>query len=86
MIYQGKTLKVRHFGNIPEDSKWVTINSMNIKLVEADVTPTMRENTLVKKAVVVFLEGDSVELYLSEYDLNVLEYVVGFYDLDPIGV
>jgi hypothetical protein len=84
MIYQGKTLKVKHYGETFDESKWVTICPMNVKLVEADVSVTIRQNTTVTKVTVVFLEGDSIELYLTDYDQNVLESVVGFYDLDPI--
>jgi hypothetical protein len=83
-MIHGKTLKVLHYGEDEKDNRDVTLSPISIKMVQAEIGVTMRQGRPVKAVNVIFLEGDSVDLNLTDYDLEKLESVVGFYDLDPI--
>lgn len=77
-----KILKVTHYGDSPEENKEVTISPVVVKMVFADVAPSFKQNRSVKNISLLLMEGDTVELCISESELYTLEEVVGLYDFE----
>jgi hypothetical protein len=77
-----RILKVTHYGETESENKEVTISPMVIKAIFADVLPHNRQDRLVKNVSLLLVEGDTMELIISELDLYTLEDVVGGYDFE----
>lgn len=72
-----RVLTVQHFGETEEENTRITLSPLNIKMTAAN--PTIRQNREMFKVSVLFLEGDSVELFVTEMDLLQIERAVGMY-------
>lgn len=77
-----RTLKVTNYAENEADNKEVTIAPAVIKAVIADAVAHVRQSKSVKNVAILLMEGDSIELTISEYDLHTLEEVVGGYEWD----
>lgn len=74
-----RVLTFTHFGETEAENARMTLSPMNVKLLAAfDDT---RQGRPVKRVSVLFLEGDSVEVFVSEMDLLQIEQAVGMYGI-----
>jgi hypothetical protein len=80
-----KVLKVIHFGDTPEENRAITFSPGSIRLVAAEQGITIKQDRPLRSATVLFNEGDNVEVVISDYDLEVLERVIGGYDFEPVS-
>jgi hypothetical protein len=75
-----RILKVTNYGETEAENKEVTISPMVIKAVMADVVAHEKQGRAVKNVALLLIEGDTMELVISDRDLYTLEEVVGSYD------
>jgi hypothetical protein len=72
-----RVLTFTHFGESEAENARMTLSPMNVKLLAA--FDDMRQGRPVKRVSVLFVEGDSVEIFVSEMDLLTIEQAVGMY-------
>lgn len=72
-----RVLTLTNIGETAEEDCRVTPSPMEVEMVLAK--NEIRQGQAVKSTVIFFKSGQTVELYLSEYDLLTLESAVGMY-------
>lgn len=77
MIPNLRVLTLTSIGKTEKENARVTLSGMNIKMTAA-IDGEMQGRP-VKMTTILFLDGDGVEIALSEFDLMQLEGVVGAY-------
>lgn len=77
-----RVLTVQNFGDTEAENGRVTLAPMAIKMV-ASFDDTKQGRSL-KRLHVLFLEGDNVELYVSEMDALTIEQAIGTYGFEMV--
>jgi hypothetical protein len=77
MIPEMRILRVTSIGETEKENAQVTLSAMNIKMTLA-VDGEMQGRP-VKMTTILFLDGDAVEIAVSEFDLLQIENCVGAY-------
>ena len=72
-----RVLTVTSFGETAQEDLRVTLSPMNIKMTAAKDGEV--QGRPIKMVAVLFMDGESVELNLNEYDLLQVENVIGAY-------
>lgn len=75
-----RILKVTSYDEEETGNKEVTLSPGMIKAVIADPVAHIRQGKAVKAVSLLLVEGDALEIVVSQRDLDTLEEVVGSYD------
>lgn len=72
-----RVLTITHLGETAEENDRVTLNPMEIQMTSA--RHDIRQNAPVQRVTVMFKDGLSIDLFMSEYDLVQVEKAIGTY-------
>lgn len=77
MMENMRVLTVTNFGEIEADNERVTLCPMEMQMTSAK--QEIRQDRPIMRTVVMFKDGNAVEVYLSEFDLLQVEQAIGMY-------
>jgi hypothetical protein len=74
---QMRILNITALGKTPDEDYTMTFNPLCIKFLAAQ--NAVIRGQAAKRVIVVYVEGDSSELFMSELDLYAMQQAVGSY-------
>lgn len=76
-----RVLTVTSYGDNEEEIVRVTIAPHNVQMIIANSLDTVRLGLRLKRVNVLFMDGGSAELFVTDMDLTTLEKAIGTYVL-----
>lgn len=76
-----RVLTLTHYGPTEAENRIVTLSLINIAMIAAEVENVSLQNRQVRRLQVLLLDGEAVDLALSDLDLHQLQQAVGVYVL-----